>query len=503
MNKAILMVLDGFGEGEDFDGNAVTQAKMSFIESLKEKYPSTLLKTSGNAVGLPEGAMGGSEAGHLTMGAGRIIWQPLEEINRSIESGDFFEKKDFKKACQVARENNSALHLMGLLSDGGIHSHEKHLYALLELAKKEGVEKVYIHAMGDGRDVHTQSICEYLEKLQAKIDKIGVGKIGSIIGRFYAMDRDTNWDRTEKAYKLYTSKTNEKHSNICESIKEYYKKAAPEENYDYYLPAFRTEDFEPICNEDAVIFFNFRSDRSQQLTRTFTEKDFMEFEANIKPFFVCMGPYSHIAPVVFPPKKIENNLGEILSKNNLKQLRIAETEKFAHVTFFFNSQEESPYEGEDRILVNSPKVASYSEKPEMSAHEITEKVLPEIEKENYDFILLNFANLDLVGHSGELEAAIKACQVVDECTKKIVEKAREHGYDILITGDHGNAEAMFYEGGHEHCTSHTLNPTRCIVVSDQVTEIKEGFGLSSVAPTLLELMGIDKVEEMEGESLIK
>lgn len=502
MQKVILLVLDGFGEGPDYEGNAVKRANTPYIDSLNEKYPHVLLKASGNAVGLPEIGQGASEPGHLTMGAGRVVWQPYEEINKSIEAGDFFHKPDLVAACAHVKMKNSALHLMGLFSDGGVHSHIDHIVALLDICKEQGIENVYIHAFGDGRDVPEKSIEGYITTLEKAMKEKGVGKLASVIGRYYAMDRDRNWDRTKVAYDLLVHGKGEECPDMNKCVDDYYAKTEREEATDYYLAPYKTPDFQPIKEDDSVIFFNFRSDRARQLTHAFVDKEFEHFEATLRPKFVCMGPYSDEAPVVFPPQEIVNNLSTYLSDKGLKQLKIAETEKYAHVTYFFNSQVEEPKEGEDRILVPSQKVPSYAELPEMSAAGITSKVMQAIEEEKYDFILVNYANPDLVGHSGVLEAAIKACEVMDNAVKSVVETALEHGYEIIMTADHGNAERMIYEDNGKPCPSHTTNPVNCIVISDKDIKLKEGMSLSGIAPTILQMMGIDKPEEMTGESMI-
>jgi 2,3-bisphosphoglycerate-independent phosphoglycerate mutase len=493
----ILIIMDGLGEGKDYPGNAVKAAHTPNLDTLNKKYPHVLLNSSGNQVGVPKGVMGASEPGHLTLGAGRIVWQPFEEINQSIQDKSFFQKKDLIKACKNVQKKKSNLHLIGLLSDGGVHSHQKHLFALLKLAKQQKVTDVYLHLITDGRDVHERSIEQYLKELKKQIKKIGVGKIASIIGRFYAMDRDQNWKRTKVAYDLYTKGKGITCQQFMPEIKKYYKKAKENEDTDYYLPAFKSiSDFKGIEKQDSVIFFNFRSDRARQLTAAFVEPKFNHFTVKVKPYFVCMGPYSDQAPVVFPPAKVKNNLGEYLSKKGLKQLRIAETEKYAHVTFFFNSQLEKPYKNEDRILIKSPKVSNYAQKPEMSANLVTKRIIKEIKSEKYDFILLNYANPDLVGHSGDFKAAVKAVEVVDECVGKVVEAALKHHYELIITADHGNAEEMLYCGTKTVCPAHTTNPVNCLVVSERVSKLKKQQGLANIAGTVLELMGVTRPKEI-------
>jgi len=503
VQPVILIIMDGFGHGKKYEGNAVEKAKTPQLDQLNNKYPHTLLKASGHAVGVPKGVMGASEPGHVTLGAGRIIWQPLEEINVSIKDKSFFTKKELLKAINHSKQQNSNLHLIGMLSDGGIHSHEKHLYALLKLAKQHQLKQVYIHTIADGRDVPEQSINIFLKKIETVLKKLKIGQICSVIGRFYAMDRDNNWNRTKISYDLMTTGQGKISSNFTKDIKQHYKTAKNRENSDYYLPPIVSKNnFTAIKNKDAIIFFNFRSDRAKQLTSAFVDPNFKEFKTKIKPFFVCMGPYSKQAPIVFPPPKIKNNLGEILSQQKLKQLRIAETEKYAHVTFFFNSQIDKPFIGEDRIMIKSPKVNSYAEKPEMSAIKVTSTLIKAIKTKKYDFIILNLANPDLVGHSGDFNATVKACETVDTCIGNIVDIAQNNNYELIITADHGNAEEMFYYGTKNICPAHTTNPVNCIIVSTRFSKLKKRQGLQNIAPTILQMMNIKKPADMTGESLI-
>jgi len=506
--KVILIIRDGWGYSTNPYGNAIMAAKVPNNDKYLADYPSALLKCTGKDVGNPESAQGGSEVGHLTMGAGRIVWQPQELINLSIEDRSFFKNPAFLAAVENCKKNNSALHLAGLFSDAGVHSDIKQLFALMELAKKEGLEKVFIHLVLDGRDVPEKSAIKYVEELNKKIDEIGIGKIASIIGRYYAMDRDTNWERTQETYKLWVEGVGEKATEAIEAINEAYKRG---DETDYYVkPIIIEENNNPVGllkNEDSLIWFNFRTDRSRQITAMFTGQEMCpaDFAANVKPFWVCMSRYDDNwkLPVAYLPEKIEKNLGEVLADNNKNQLRIAETEKYAHVTFFFNSQVENPVKNEDRIMVPSPKVASYDLKPEMSAPEVTEKVLENISK--YDFILINFANADLVGHSGKFEAMVKACEVVDECAGKIVDKAVESDYWVLVGADHGNVEQDLYENG-ETDVSHGFNEVKFSLVGkkEEISGIKlKDGGLKDVAPTILEIMGIEKPVEMTGKSLIE
>ncbi len=508
--KVILVVRDGWGFSDETFGNAVRQAKVPNDSNYMKKYPWTLLKCTGNAVGLPEGTQGGSEPGHLTMGAGRIVWQPFEEINQAIYNGSFFENPALLSAIENCREKGSALHLMGLLSDQGIHGSTFHLYSLLELAKRHTLGDVFIHCFLDGRDVPERSAKGFIEETQKQIKEKGVGRIATMVGRYYAMDRDTNWDRTLKAYDLLTQGEGWKETDPLEAIDHAYQRGDPT---DYYIqPIVIVEDGKPVATinaEDSIIFWNFRSDRARQITYALTQNGFDHFPRKKFPrvHFVCMSGYDkHLAlPVAFPQNTVEKNLAQILAANGLRQLRIAETEKYAHVTFFFNSQIEDPVPGEDRILVPSPKVPSYEEKPEMSAPEITEKLVPEISKGVYDFILVNYANGDLVGHSANMPAGIKACEVVDECLGLVVNAGLTKGYTILVTGDHGNIETMFYPNGEPN-PSHGTNPVPFILITDdpklRMVKLKRGLGLSCVSPTILKLMGITKPPEMTAESLL-
>lgn len=496
--KAILIIIDGMGEGADNQGNAVTQAQTPYLNSYKKDYPNVLLESSGNAVGLPEGVMGASEPGHLTMGAGRVVWQPLEEINQAIKSCRFFENKTILDLLIKLREKGKPLHLIGMVSDAGVHSHTEHLFAILQMAKHEGVREVYIHAITDGRDVPERSVKEYLDKIDNYTKLVGVGKIVSMIGRYYAMDRDQNYDRTQTAYDLYVNSKGETKANYQEAIEDAYQKI----DTDYYLTPYLFEGFENIKENEGVFFFNFRSDRAKQLTHALIDTNFDKFERSlIVKNFVAMGPFTENAPVAFPPEKVVNNCGSWLSQKNIEQLRIAETEKYAHVTFFFNSQENEPYAGEDRILVHSPKCRSYAEKPEMSAYEVTEKVVEQIDKQKYGAIVLNFANPDLVGHSGDLNATIKAVETVDACVGKVVETALKNDYQVILTADHGNAEQMFYPESGVVCPAHTTNKVRCYIIGSGDVELKENLGLSSVVPTMFKMMGVEVPKEMTGESL--
>jgi 2,3-bisphosphoglycerate-independent phosphoglycerate mutase len=510
--KIVLVVRDGWGYTEEKIGNAVYLAATPNNDYYMSHYPWTLLKCTGNAVGLPEGTQGGSEPGHLTMGAGRIVWQPLEEINISIKDGSFFEKKPLLDAISHCRETGGRLHLAGLFSDQGIHGTTYHLYALLELAKRQNFHRVYIHPFLDGRDVPERSAKGFFDEAYKEIKSKGIGEFASMVGRYYAMDRDNNWNRTEKAYNLLTLGEGRREKNPYTALDHIYNENP--DLTDYYVEpvAFTDKSGNPVAtleDGDSFILWNFRSDRARQITYALTENSFNKFHRQKIPklFYVCMSVYDQDLdlPVVFHQHKVENNLGNVISTACLRQLRIAETEKYAHVTFFFNSQIEQPNVGEDRILVPSPKVPSYEDKPEMSAYEITEKLIPEIKRKYYEFILVNYANGDLVGHSANLDAGIKACEVVDECLGKVVKTGIENGYTLLVTGDHGNIETMFYPDGEPN-PSHGTNPVPFILITEEEkllkTKLKKRLGLSSVAPTIIELMCLEKPVEMTSPSLL-
>jgi 2,3-bisphosphoglycerate-independent phosphoglycerate mutase len=504
--KALLIILDGYGEGKNYFGNAITNAKDHFVDELRKIYPNTLLKTDSEAVGLPPCTMGGSEVGHFTIGAGRVVFQMLELINRSISSGDFFEKPEFLTGIENVKKHNSKLHLIGMLSNAGVHSHQNHLFSLLELAKKHQIpkEKVFIHIFTDGRDVPEKSAQKFLTQLENKIQEIGIGQIATICGRFFAMDRDTNFDRTQKSYDLMCFGKGYKATNALEAIKQAYERG---EKTDYYIEPTLINDQGLIETQDTVINFNYRSDRSAQITDAFTDKNFIHFETPIKPHYICLGPYGKFAPIVFNPPKVSNNLGEIIAKNDFNQLRIAETEKYPHVTFFFNSQVKEAYKNEKRILVPSPKVPSYAEQPQMSAHEITKAFLDEIDKkDDYKLVVINFANPDLVGHSGDLHATEEAVDTVHECLAEIIKKAQAKNFTTIITADHGNAEYMIYEETLEPCPAHTLNKVIFMIVDDEFKNAQlrqEETGLQDIAPTILDILDIEKPSEMTGESLLE
>ncbi len=524
-HKALLIILDGFGEGKDYEGNAITRAKTPNIDRLRSDYPFSLLKCHGNAVGLPEKTQGGSEVGHFTMGAGRIVYQSLETINHSIKDKTFFEKKPLLDACEYVKKTPKAalqqerplgaLHLLGMISDQGVHATIEHLYTLLKLAKDQGITKTYIHAITDGRDVPERSAQTYIKALQEKIAELGMGKgstteavIATICGRYFAMDRDNNWDRTEQAYNLIVSGKGIHEEDPIEAIKNAYSRGV---KTDYYMDPIIIDEYAEhatIRDKDAVIFFNFRTDRTRQLTYSFTREEEIGFtpEKTVNPFFICMGNYSKKAPVVFGTQVVPNNLGKVISDNGLHQLRIGETEKYAHVTYFFNNQIQEPFANEDRILIDSKKAPSYAQVPEMSAHEITERLIKEMESGKYEVIVVNFANGDLVGHSGDFTASVKAVEVLDECIGKITTAGLKENYDTLITGDHGNVEYMIYDEGAEKgqpCPSHTRNPVPLFLISNTYKTSKLNNGeLKDVATTLLALLEIPKPAEMTGENLI-
>ena len=508
--RIILVVRDGWGYSEEKEGNAAYLADTPNDDRYMREYPWTTLKCTGNSVGIPEGTQGSSEPGHLTMGAGRVIWQPLEEINRAIEDVSFYEKKEFKDTIKYLRKTGGRLHLGGLLSDQGIHGTTEHLYALLEMARRNGLNDVFIHCFLDGRDVPEKSAKGFFTELNEVINAKGVGKIASIVGRYYAMDRDTNWGRTEVAYELLTQGKGRYETDPFDALDHQYEDKPDLTDY-YVEPITLTENGKPIAtvnDGDAFILWNFRSDRARQITYALTQPNFKDFERRLLDIhYVCMSVYDRNLdlPVVFPQAQVADNLGLTLSRKGLKQLRIAETEKYAHVTFFFNSQIEEPYPGEERIMVPSPKVSSYAEMPEMSASAITDALIPEIEEEKYDFILVNYANGDLVGHSADLEAGIKAATEVDRCLGQVVDAGLIRGYTIIVTGDHGNIETMFYSDGSVN-PSHGLNPVPFLLISDESdirsVKLRENEGLSSVSPTILELMGVEKPKVMSSPSLI-
>lgn len=502
----MLMILDGFGINDNENGNAIKNANTPNIDKLMKTCPTTEIYTSGLNVGLPEGQMGNSEVGHTNIGAGRIVYQELTRITKSIEDGDFFSIQEFIEAIENCKKNNSKLHIMGLLSDGGVHSHMRHLFGLLELAKRKDFEEVYVHCFLDGRDTPPASAEGYIMKLEEKMKEKGVGKIASISGRFYSMDRDKRWNRIQKAYDAMVNGIGEKATSAITAIESSYQKEIFDEFVEPTVLCNGDNPVATISKNDSVIFFNFRPDRAREITRVLVDKDFSDFETkkDLDLFFVCMTQYDETMPnvkVAFKPTKLINTFGEYISNKGLTQLRIAETEKYAHVTFFFNGGNEKQYEGEDRILIPSPKVETYDLKPEMSAPEVTEKVVEAIKSKKYDSIILNYANPDMVGHTGNLEAAVKAIETIDSCVGEVVEAMKENGGVILITADHGNSEQMIdYTTGEPH-TAHTTNPVPLILVGMEDSKLKSGR-LADLAPTMLDIMGLEKPEEMSGESII-
>lgn len=504
----VLMILDGYGLNEKVDGNAVAEAKTPVMDGLMKDYPFVKGYASGMAVGLPDGQMGNSEVGHLNMGAGRIVYQELTRITKEIEDGTFFENKALLDAVENCKKNDSALHMFGLLSDGGVHSHNTHLYGLLELAKRNGLTKVYVHCFLDGRDTPPASGKEFAEQLEAKMKEIGVGEIATVCGRYYAMDRDNNYDRVELAYNALTKGIGEKASGGPAGIQASYDKGETDE---FVKPTVVEKDGAPVAliqDKDSVIFFNFRPDRAREITRAFCDDDFKGFERKrLDLKYVCFSNYDPTIPnkeVAFEKISITNTFGEYLAAHNMTQARIAETEKYAHVTFFFNGGVEEPNPGENRILVNSPKdVATYDLKPEMSAYEVCDNLVNAIKSDKYDVVIINFANPDMVGHTGVEEAAIKAVEAVDECVGRAVDAVKEVDGTLFICADHGNAEQLVdYETGAPF-TAHTTNPVPFILVNyDSAYTLREGGCLADIVPTLLEIMGMEQPKEMTGKSLL-
>ncbi|MEW5706554.1 MAG: 2,3-bisphosphoglycerate-independent phosphoglycerate mutase [Actinomycetota bacterium] len=507
----ILCVLDGWGENPDKVGNAIETANTPNLDRYRIEFPFTTLGAAGEAVGLPEGQMGNSEVGHLNLGAGRIVYQEITRISKSIREGDFFKNKALIEAMEQANKKGAAVHLMGLLSDGGVHSHIEHLFALINLAKMQGIKRLYIHAFLDGRDVPPQSALKYFEQLDKKIAEVNLGEVATVAGRYYAMDRDNRWERVERAYNAMVYAKGEQAYSASQAVEQSYEKGIVDEfveptviiDKDSGKPVPRIKD------GDSVIFFNFRADRAREITRAFIEEDFTSFNRGVHPpkvFFVCMTQYDitfENCVVAFPPQELTHVLADVLAEHNLRQLHTAETEKYAHVTFFFNGGEEAPKEGEDRVLVPSPKVPTYDLKPEMSAFEVTDVVVDAIKSGKYDFIVVNFANGDMVGHTGVFEAAVKAAEAVDVCTGRIVEMARSRGGAVFITADHGNADKMIDFAHHQPFTAHTTNRVPFYaIVSDHFKLRNDGI-LADVAPTILDVMHIKQPSEMTGKSLIE
>ncbi len=504
----VLMILDGFGLNERTEANAVYEAKTPNIDALMRDCPFVKGNASGLAVGLPDGQMGNSEVGHLNMGAGRIVYQELTRITKEIEDGDFFKNEALLAGIANVKANNSALHLYGLLSDGGVHSHNTHLYGLLELAKREGVEKVYVHCFMDGRDTSPTSGKGFIAELQEKMAEIGVGEIATIIGRYYVMDRDNRWDRVEAAYRALTLGEGRQVTDAAASMEASYAEDVTDE---FIVPTVITRDGRPVAtinDKDTIIFYNFRPDRAREITRTFCADEFSGFDRGARKdvTYICFTEYDVTIPnkqIAFHKVELENTFGQFLAANGKKQARIAETEKYAHVTFFFNGGVEEPNEGEDRILVNSPKVATYDLKPEMSAYEVCDNLVNAIKSDKYDVIIINFANPDMVGHTGVEAAAIAAVEAVDTCVGRAVAALREVNGQMFLCADHGNAEQLIDYNTGESFTAHTTNPVPFILINyDLAYTLKEGGCLADIAPTLIEMMGMEQPEEMTGHSLL-
>lgn len=504
----VLMILDGYGLNDTIKGNAIAEARTPVMDNLMKEYPFVKGNASGMAVGLPDGQMGNSEVGHLNMGAGRIVYQELTRITKEIEDGTFFENPALLDAVNNCKENDSALHFFGLLSDGGVHSHNTHLYGLLELAKRNRLSNVYVHCFLDGRDTPPTSGKDFVAALSREMKKIGIGQVASVMGRYYAMDRDNNYDRVKLAYDAITKGEGLTATDAVEAVQQSYDR---DETDEFVKPTVIIENGEPLAtikDKDSVVFFNFRPDRAREITRSFCDDDFTGFDRGqrIDTKFVCFSDYDPTIPnkeVAFPKVAVTNTFGEWLAANNMTQARIAETEKYAHVTFFFNGGVEEPNEGEDRILVNSPKVATYDLKPEMSAYEVCDKLTDAIRSGKYDVIIINFANPDMVGHTGVEEAAIKAVEAVDECVGKAVEAIKEVDGVMFICADHGNAEQLIDYQTEAPFTAHTTNKVPFILVNyDPAYTLREGGCLADIVPTLIETMGMEQPAEMTGKSLL-
>ena len=502
------MILDGYGLDENTAGNAVNEAKTTVIDKLMVECPFVKGNASGMAVGLPDGQMGNSEVGHLNLGAGRIVYQDLTKITKAISDGDFFKNKELLAACENAKRHDSSLHLFGLVSDGGVHSHNKHIYGLLELAKRQGVKKVYVHCFLDGRDTPPESGKGYVQEMNDKMQEIGIGEIATVIGRYYAMDRDNRWDRVELAYKAMVKGEGNTASSGVEAVANSYADGKTDE---FVIPTVVMKEGQPVATvkeNDSMICFNFRPDRAREITRTFCVDDFDGFDRGprVKTAYVCFTDYDITIgnkTVAFPKTEINNTFGEFLAEHNMTQARIAETEKYAHVTFFFNGGVEEPNAGEDRILVKSPKVATYDLQPEMSAYGVCDKLVGAIKSEKYDVIIINFANPDMVGHTGIEPAVIKAIEAVDMCVGKAVDALKEVNGQMFICADHGNAEKLIDADTGEPFTAHTTNAVPFILVNSEGYGLREGGCLADIAPTLIDMMGMDKPEDMAGESLLK
>ncbi|MBQ8636052.1 2,3-bisphosphoglycerate-independent phosphoglycerate mutase [bacterium] len=501
--RALLCILDGWGISKDTEYNAVYSANTPNFDKFIAQMPNTQIHADGLSVGLPEGQMGNSEVGHLNIGAGRVVYQELTRINKAIDDGIFFKNDEFLNAINHVKNNNSAMHIYGLVSPGGVHSSMKHLKALIKMMAENGLKEVYVHAFLDGRDTPPKSADKYLAEIEEELAKYNLPKIASIIGRYWAMDRDKRWERVERAYDCLTQGIGIKEENSAIAIQNSYKNEKTDE---FVEPTVISE--RRISDNDAIIFFNYRPDRAREITRTFTDSSFDGFvrkKAIKNLYYVCMTQYDETmdVPVAFKPQTLTNILGDVLDDNNIKQFRTAETEKYAHITFFFNGGVEKEGKLETRALVNSPKVATYDLKPEMSAYEVCENVLKALDDDEYGFILVNFANPDMVGHTGVMEAAIKACEAVDECVGKIAQKALENDVTMIITADHGNAEWMFNKETNAPQTAHTTNVVPFIIVSNDKYELNNDGALCDIAPSILDILEIKKPEEMSGKSMIK
>lgn len=504
-----LVILDGWGISDTCDGNAVCQARTPSLDALLHEFPTTRIGASGPDVGLPEGQMGNSEVGHLNLGAGRIVYQDLTRITKSIEDGCFFSNPVLTESLTRIKEKGGKLHLMGLLSDGGVHSHNTHLYALVELGKRFGIEDICVHAFLDGRDTPPTSGADYLAQLEERLKEIGAGRVATIIGRYYAMDRDNRWERVRRAYRAMTLGEGEKAPHSAAAIEQAYTAGQTDEFVEPRIISVSGTKAGSVDDGDGVIFFNFRSDRAREITRAFTDADFKGFQREKAPdlaAYVCMTEYDETfgLPVAFPPENLTHILGEVLAGTGKTQLRIAETEKYAHVTFFFNGGSEIPFPGEERILIPSPQeVATYDQKPEMSAGPVTDEVVKQVGEGRFDFIVLNYANPDMVGHTGVLPAAIRAMEFVDTCVGRVVEAVSAAGGVVIVTADHGNCEKMADAQGAPH-TAHTTDPVPLILVDAKRKNVPLRSGiLADIAPTILELMGLPKPAEMTGQSLLQ
>ena len=500
----ILIILDGFGIAPDSQGNAIALAKTPVTDRLWREVPHTRLSASGEDVGLPAGQMGNSEVGHTNIGAGRVVYQELSRITRAAQNGELEQNPALRQAVEHIRATGGSLHFMGLLSDGGVHSHNTHLYAMVRAARSLGAEKIYVHAFLDGRDCPPKSGLGFVKELRQELSAIGAGTLATVCGRYYAMDRDNRWERVEKAYDALVLGKGILCEDAAKAVENSY---AQEVTDEFIVPVVVGDPAQGrIAAEDSVVFFNFRPDRAREITRTLVDPEFSGFARSLFPlYYVCMTQYDATMPnvqVAFKPQSLHDTFGEYISKKGLHQLRIAETEKYAHVTFFFNGGVETVSEGEDRALINSPKVATYDLKPEMSAYEVTDELLARLDSGKYDVVILNFANCDMVGHTGVFDAAVKAVEAVDSCVGKVVEKVLSMDGTVLLTADHGNADRMYEEDGSPF-TAHTTNPVPFLVISKQYADCKLHEGrLADIAPTMLKILGLPKPEAMTGESII-